>query len=94
MFEVNGIRIGVAICANVNHKDHAVESSRLGARVYAAGVLMMSGYSEAAEHMQHYSREYSMITMMVNYGKTTGGCSPAGESAAWDNSGNLLAIAR
>ena len=90
IFEVNGTKIGVAICADIDHEEHAKESSRDGARIYAAGVLIMGGYSEAAGRLQHYAIKYSMITLMANYGQPTGGYLPAGTSAAWDNSGNLL----
>ena len=86
-------KIGIAICADVNHISHAEEAAKNGAKIYAAGVLMMDGYYEAINQLQHYARKYSMAVVMANYNSPTGGHIPAGKSAVCDNKGNLLASA-
>lgn len=93
VLQKNRENIGLAICADVNHPSHAEVAARNGATVYAAGVFMMGGYTEAAQQMQQYASQYRMAGVMANYGWPTGGYTPAGKTAVWDSSGELLACA-
>ena len=90
---IKGEAVGLAICADVNHASHAKEVAENGASIYVASVLMMDGYATAAQRLQQYAIEHSMVVLMANYGSSTGGYVPAGKSAIWDNKGNLLAMA-
>lgn len=89
----DGETIGLAICYDVNHPSHATAAAESGATIYAAGVLMMSGYGDAVKQMQQYARQHHLAVLMANYNAPTGGYIPAGQSAVWDNMGNLLAKA-
>ena len=89
----NGENVGVAICADIDHPCHPKEAAKNGASIYAAGVVMMNGYSESKKQLQQYAREYSMAVVMANYNAPTGKYHPVGKSAVWDNSGNSLASA-
>jgi len=90
---IKGEAVGLAICADVNHASHAEDAAKSGASIYAAGVLMMEGYHTAAQRLQQYAVEHSMVVLMANYGSPTGGYIPAGKSAIWDETGRLLATA-
>ena len=90
---VRGEKVGVAICADVNHPSHVEATAKEGATIYAAGVLMMNGYGKAIEQLRHYAIKYSMIVAMANYGAMTGGYVPAGKSAIWDQNGKRIAEA-
>ena len=93
IINIRGEKVGVAICADVNHSSHFEVVARKGATIYAAGVLMMGGYGEAVEKLRQYAIKYSMIAAMANYGAMTGGYLPAGKSAIWDQKGRRLAEA-
>jgi len=93
VLDVDGTKVGLAICADIGHASHAAQAAAGGAAVYAAGVLVMGGYAKDTGLLAQYAREHAMAVLMANYGHPTGGYVPAGKSAVWDNAGNLLACA-
>ena len=86
-------KIGIAICADVEHASHPAAAAFSGATIYAAGVLMLGGYANAAKQMQQYAKTHQMAALMADYGSPTGGYIPAGQSAIWDANGDLIAVA-
>lgn len=93
LLQRDGQKIALAICADVNHPSHAAEAAKKRASIYAAGVLMMDGYDEAARQLQSYASKHSMAAIMANYAAPTGGYTPAGKSAVWDDTGVMKARA-
>ena len=90
----HGKTIGPAICADISNEQHPLDVSGQGADVYAAGVAMTpNGVAEAENRMSEYARRYRFLTIMANYASDTGGYTMSGRSAAWDESGTLLAQA-
>jgi predicted amidohydrolase len=86
--------VGLAICADVGHVEHAQDAAKRGATVYAAGSLVSDdGYGADTELLQRYALDHSMLTLLANYGAPTGGYAAAGRSAAWSDKGKLLATA-
>ncbi len=85
-------RIGLAVCADATHPEHAVAAVRRGATVYAASCLITeAGYAKDTAFLQHYARQYGIAVLMANHGAATGDWAPAGRSAAWSDQGDLLA---
>lgn len=83
--------VAMAICADVDHLSHPYDAAEKGATIYAAGVLMMGGYDEAAKTLQSYAGNYGMAVLMANHSAPTGGYVPAGKSGIWDDKGDLVA---
>jgi predicted amidohydrolase len=77
---LGGELVGLAICADVTHAEHARDAASRGATVYAAGALFsVEDYATDAAHLQRRA--------------PAGGYLSAGQSAAWSTSGELLASA-
>jgi predicted amidohydrolase len=86
--------VGLAICADVGHLEHARDAAGLGATIYAAGSLISEdGYAAEAALLRRYALEHSMVTLIANYGAPTAGYVSAGRSAVWSDVGELLATA-
>ena len=93
-FEVNTTRIGVAICADTSHAEHAAIAAENGASLYAAGVFFTDGcYQKDIEQLQQYAVQHKMAVLLANFGGLTHGQIPAGKSAIWNESGECLVTA-
>jgi predicted amidohydrolase len=91
---VEGVPVGLAICADISNPAHAADAARQGARVYAAGVAKTPDDMDRANaNMQAHARTHRMLALMANHASATGGLPTGGRSAVWDESGSLLACA-
>lgn len=87
-------QVALAICADTNQAIHARDAATHGADVYAAGVLITAdGYERDADILQGDAREHRMVVLMANHSHPTGGLTPAGRSAIWDETGQRLIAA-
>ncbi len=94
LIDVKGVRIGLAVCADIAVAWHASEAAGRGASIYAAAVLITSqGYSDDAALLRTYAQQHHMAVLMANHGGPTGRFVPAGRSAIWDGNGQLIAQA-
>jgi predicted amidohydrolase len=94
ILQVNKSRVGLAICADTSHPEHAAAAAAQGAELYAAGALFSEkGYDADAKQLQHYAREHRMAVLLANYSGTSGGWQSAGKSALWNEAGELIAAA-
>ena len=94
LFPVASESVGVAICADITHPEHAHTAASNGATVYAASCFLTErGYAMDAALLERYAGEHRMIVLMSNYGSDTGGWSSAGQSVIWSEHGDLLATA-
>lgn len=88
------VRVGVAICADLDHAEHAASVKLLGATIYAAGVMMTpDALQDAHMKMAKYSARHSMLSVMANHATASGGFATGGRSAVWDALGNCAAMA-
>lgn len=95
VFNCQDERIGMAICADISHPEHAAQAAAAGATLYLAGVLESpAGYSSDAEKMQTYARQYKMGTLMANHNAPSGGYQAVGKSAFWAPGGKLVIAAQ
>ncbi|MBN2291929.1 MAG: hypothetical protein JXM70_05855 [Pirellulales bacterium] len=82
----------MAICADINHAEHAAEAVGRGATIYETSCFITpDGYKGDTELLKGYAREHRMAVLMANYGAGTGGWLSAGRSAIWSNTGTFLA---
>ncbi|HAT4983765.1 TPA: carbon-nitrogen hydrolase family protein [Serratia marcescens] len=94
LLEFHHHNVALAICADTSQPDHASAAARAGAHIYAAGVLVSeAGYAKDSAALADYARRYGMLTLMANHAAPTGGWIPAGRSAIWNHTGELLVAA-
>jgi predicted amidohydrolase len=92
--DVEDVRVGLAICADVTHPEHPRDAAAQGCNVYAAGaVITPGGYDADAALLRGHARRHQMLVMLANHGAATGGWETAGRSAVWSPEGTLLASA-
>jgi predicted amidohydrolase len=94
MVELEGEQVSLAICADTTHPSHAAEAARVGAGVYAAGVLITpSGIEADSAQLRGYALKHHMMVLMANHASPTGGWATAGRSAIWDEQGREVVVA-
>ena len=90
--DVKGVRVGVAICADTMQASHPREAAANGAEIYAAGVVFTErGYAADAALLSGYAATHRIVVALANHSAETGGWTPAGRSAIWDEGGELIA---
>jgi predicted amidohydrolase len=83
--------VGLAICAEITHPEHATEAAQRGADIYAASCFITpNGYTHDTDLLAGYAREHRMMVLMANFGTGNGTLSSAGRSAIWSHTGALL----
>lgn len=94
VFELNGLKLALAICADFCHPQHAVDAVKLGADVYVVSALISSsGYDTDAAILSKIARQQAIPVVLSNHVGQTGGWHCAGRSAAWDADGRQVAMA-
>jgi len=83
--------VGMAICAEITHPEHAADAAQLGANIYAASCFITpNGYAYDTNLLAGYAREHRMMVLMANFGNGNGTLPSAGRSAIWSHTGALL----
>jgi predicted amidohydrolase len=83
--------IGIAICAEITHPEHACEAAQRGADIYAASCFITpNGYDYDTGLLAGYAREHRMMVLMANFGNGNDTWQSAGRSAIWSPTGALL----
>jgi predicted amidohydrolase len=83
--------VGIAICADITHPEHAAETARRGANIYAASCFITpNGYAYDTNFLVGYAREHRMMVLMANFGNGNETWRSAGRSAIWSSTGELL----
>ena len=91
---LSGEPVGLAVCADITHPEHAQAASDGGAALYACSmVLSPGGYPAESALLQGYARTHGMAVLMANYGAPTGGYLCVGRSALWAPGGDLVVSA-
>lgn len=85
-------RIALAICYENSQDAQLDEALKQGAEIYVASVAKTAQGMESAKlRLSEISKQYSIPTLLVNSIGPQGGEDCAGGSAAWNDSGELLA---
>jgi predicted amidohydrolase len=95
VLEVDGWRLGLAICKDTGVPQHAADTAAAGMDVYVAGTVKSA--DEAAlqdERARHAATEYGVWVAVASFAGSTGGGydEAAGRSSIWNPDG--VAIAR
>jgi predicted amidohydrolase len=91
LIEVGDFRISLAVCADISNPEHPANAAKAGATLYAAGLFYTpGGIAEAYEQLGSYAETYGMHVLMANYGGPSYGLPAAGQSACWNNKGELV----
>ena len=89
--KVKELLVGLAICADTNHPEHAAAAAAAHAHIYAAGLMITpEGLEKDRGQMQSYALQHGMTTLFANHCVPTGGLVSAGKSAIWGPDGALL----
>jgi predicted amidohydrolase len=85
-------QISVAICADIVNSKHADSASKNGSTLYIASIFFtQNGIADAHKTLSDYSKQYSMSVLMSNYCGQSWGLDSGGQSAFWNNNGELIA---
>ena len=85
-------RIALAICYELSVPAHAEAALQNDAQVYLASVAKTAeGMAKAAERLAGLARDHVITTLLVNCIGSCDGITCAGQSAGWNNRGELLA---
>ena len=80
----------LAICADIANPLHPAQASALGATIYLASLFYTpNGIREGHEGLASYAREYRFPVLMANYGGVSWGLESGGQSAFWDETGQI-----
>lgn len=89
-----GEPVGVAVCADLTHPEHAQAARDAGAALYVASALVSErGYGPESAQLEGYARQLDMGVLLANYSGRTGGYASAGRSAFWAPGGRCVAAA-
>lgn len=89
-----GEPMGLAICADITHPEHAQAAHDAGAALYAAGALITEkGYGPESALLQRYAQEHDMAVLLANHSGPSGGYVSVGRSAFWAPGGQCVAAA-
>jgi len=96
VIEVDGWRLGLAVCKDTGVAEHAAASCALGIDAYVAGVL--DGDHEIGvqeERAKRTATTYGVWAVTASFAGSTGGGydTAAGRSRIWDPAGNVVAEA-
>jgi predicted amidohydrolase len=81
----------VAICAEANRPEHAMDAASRAAKFYLAGSFVIpSEYLSATQNLSQRARDHQMLVAFANFGGASGGMRSAGGSAIWAPGGDLL----
>jgi predicted amidohydrolase len=84
--------MALAICYELSVPAHAEAAIQKGAQFYLASVAKTAqGVEKAAERLATLARDHAITTLMVNCVGPCDGVTCAGQTAVWNNKGELLA---
>ncbi|MCW6006191.1 carbon-nitrogen hydrolase family protein [Micromonospora sp. CPCC 205371] len=95
VLDVDGWRLGLAICRDTAFPEHDAATAALGMDVYVAAVLDHAGQAHTAERAQRVIAAHKVWVAVASYAGSTGGGfdRAAGGSAVWAPDGEVLAQA-
>lgn len=92
LIKYNMEEFSIAICADICNPKHPNKASQKGTTVYVSSIFYTpSGIAHAHKTLRDYSKQYRMNVLMSNYCGQSWGVEAAGQSAFWNNNGDLIA---
>lgn len=92
LLDLDGEKISIAICADVNNPLHPQYAHARQAGLYIAGIFFEpQSIDRLYRQLADYSARFNMKILMANYGGPSYALDAAGRSAFWNDSGELVA---
>jgi predicted amidohydrolase len=93
VLDIDGWRLGLAICKDTGIRQHASDTAALGIDVYVAGVLeSMEDAARQEERARRVATDHQVWVAVASFAGSTGGgyTQAAGRSAIWGPDGGLV----
>ncbi|MBZ4033310.1 carbon-nitrogen hydrolase family protein [Flavobacterium sp. 17A] len=92
MVRIEDQNISFAICADIDNPLHAESAAKNNTDIYIASIFFSpNGISNAYIDLQNYAQKHKMNVLMSNFSGESWGSPSAGQSAFWNNKGELVA---
>ncbi|HPG38266.1 MAG TPA: carbon-nitrogen hydrolase family protein [bacterium] len=93
MLQLEDETITLAICADITNPRHARDAAKRNSTIYLPMIFYSpAGIGQAHTLLSDYAKKYHMAVLMSNYGGPTwDNRASGGQSAVWNNRGELLA---
>lgn len=92
MLTIEDQNISFAICADIDNPLHPENAKKKDTDVYIASIFFSpNGIPNAYRDLQNYAAKHKMNILMSNFSGESWGSPSAGQSAFWNNKGELVA---
>ena len=86
-----GAAIGCAICADLNHREHAAATRAAGAGIYGVGALVDgAAFPREEPLLRSYAADLGLTVVFANHAAPQEGYAPVGRSGIWAPGGGLV----
>ncbi|MDW8851941.1 carbon-nitrogen hydrolase family protein [Flavobacterium sp. MMLR14_040] len=91
MITIENKKISFAICADIDNPLHAENACERETDIYIASIFFSpNGIPNAYRDLQSYAQKHKMNVLMANFSGESWGYPSAGQSAFWNNKGELV----
>lgn len=91
MITIEEQKISFAICADIDNPLHPESASKRATDIYIASIFFSpNGIPNAYRDLQNYAQKHKMNVLMSNFSGESWGYPSAGQSAFWNNKGELV----
>ncbi|MFB3387912.1 carbon-nitrogen hydrolase family protein [Flavobacterium sp. LAR06] len=91
MITIKDQKISFAICADIDNPLHPENACKRATDIYIASIFFTpNGIPNAYRDLQSYAEKHKMNVLMSNFSGESWGSSSAGQSAFWNNKGELV----
>lgn len=92
MITIDNQKISFAICADIDNPLHPENACKRATDIYIASIFFTpNGIPNAYRDLQNYAQKHKMNILMSNFSGESWGYPSAGQSAFWNNKGELVA---
>ncbi|WP_264553875.1 carbon-nitrogen hydrolase family protein [Flavobacterium sp. N2038] len=93
MINIENQNISFAICADIDNPLHPENASKRNTNIYIASIFFSpNGIPNAYRDLQSYAERHKMNVLMSNFSGESWGSPSAGQSAFWNNKGELIGL--
>ncbi|TDP02320.1 carbon-nitrogen hydrolase family protein [Flavobacterium sp. 245] len=91
MIRIENQNISFAICADIDNPLHPENAHKRATNIYIASIFFSpNGIPNAYRDLQSYAEKHKMNVLMSNFSGESWGSPSAGQSAFWNNKGELI----
>lgn len=91
MISIENKKISFAICADIDNPLHPENACKRATDIYIASIFFTpNGIPNAYRDLQSYAQKHQMNVLMSNFSGESWGSPSAGQSAFWNNKGELV----